>query len=84
MAFNKKYVEINTIKLVHQSLHSELCPKCLPVELVKRGKKLCLLQQEPKIKQWKSTFQQKATVYNELLDNFEICCNKVLNILQRP
>lgn len=73
MSFNKSICINQYDKTVPPIFTQWARAKNLPAELVKQGKKLSLLQQEPKIKQWKTTFRLNATIYNELLDNFEIC-----------
>ena len=58
------------IKLVHQSLHSELRPKYLLAEFSERRRNLRPLEQEQKVKHGdKNGFQQQATMYNEFPHN---------------
>ena len=66
----KENIGYNTIKLVHKSLHCKLWPKYLNVELREPARNLRSSDLGAKILQGgTNTFQQQATIYNELPPN---------------
>ena len=63
-------IEINTVKLAHKSLNDELWPNYLKLGLIERKRNLRSSDLGPIIKQGDNyTFQQQATVYNNLPKN---------------
>ena len=59
------------MKLIHHSLHSELWPKYLSVELAEQGDILSLSEQQPKIGPSETSTIQQAAIYNELPGNMK-------------
>ena len=63
-------IDINTVKLAHKSLNDELWPNYLKLGLIERKRNLRSSDLGPIIKQGDNyTFQQQATVYNNLPKN---------------
>ena len=63
---------MNTVKLAHKSLNDELWPNYLKLALIERKRNLRSSDLGPIIKQGDNyTFQQQATVYNNLPKDFK-------------
>ena len=80
----KEHIEFSTVKLVHQSLHNKLWPKYLQVKTAEHRRNLRSSEQEPNITHGDTnTFQEQATIYNELpqkiqkIENYKIFINEV-------
>ena len=65
-------IEMNTVKLAHKSLNNKLWPSDLILALIEHKRTLQSSDLGPIIKQGDDyTFQQEATVYNNLLKDFK-------------
>ena len=63
--------EMNTVKLAHKSLNNKLWPNDLKLALIEHKRTLQSSDLGPIIEQGDDyTFQQQATVYNNLLKDF--------------
>ena len=68
----EKNIEMNTVKVAHKSLNNELWSNYLKLALIERKKNLRSSNLRPIIKQGDDyTFQQQATVYNNVLKDFK-------------
>ena len=68
----KENIEMDTVKLAHKSLNDELRPNYLKLVLIERKRNLRSSDLGPIIKQGDDyTFQQQATVYNNLPKDFK-------------
>ena len=69
---NEENTEMNTVKLAHKLLNNKLWPNDLKLALIEHKKTLQSSDLGPIIKQGDDyTFQQQATVYNNLLKDFK-------------
>ena len=67
----KRNIEMNTVKLARKSLNDELWPNYLKLALIEHKRNLRLSDLGPIIKQGDNyTFQQQATVYNNVPKDF--------------
>ena len=69
---NEENTELNTVKLAHKLLNNKLWPNDLKLALIEHKRTLQSSDLGPIIKQGDDyTFQQQATVYNNLLKDFK-------------
>ena len=67
----ERNIEMNTVKLAHTSLNDELWPNYLKLALIEHKRNLQSSDLGPIIKQGDNyTFQQQATVYNNVPKDF--------------
>ena len=67
----ERNIEMNTVKLARKSLNDELWPNYLKLVLIEHKRNLRLSDLGPIIKQGDNyTFQQQATVYNNVPKDF--------------
>ena len=67
----ERNIEMNTVKLARKSLNDELWPNYLKLALIEHKRNLRLSDLGPIIKQGDNyTFQQQATVYNNVPKDF--------------
>ena len=75
-------MEMNTVKLAHKSLNNKLWPNDLRLALIEHKRTLQSSDLGPIIKQGDDyTFQQQATVHNNLLKDFKEI-KKLLELFQ--